>query len=470
MIKQVVSALIMIFMLIPTVQAYSPPPASIQYHKLPPPRPHPDPGSPPAPRCQPLFGPYIKIQLPPRLIMTPDKLLFPSSGTTYSFVGDKFEPDGQQYLRHRVVTSLEGNGDGRYYVVSILGFDRDEPPELKDFRITFKEPISKQDVEKVGIYLKNPVNFVPTAQLTGAGCVPDFPNPKSHICLDTIIVVKGRTTRLDRTDVRQTIGVKGTFVPGNVAAPGIISGFSLGTQSLAVGGTVEVNGGTKLQQYLNTHTQTVISWSTISGTLDEIFAKGVSLGTSVDSQGSFNGRQYTANNWNLNASSPDPVVGSSTSFSSPPEGKIWKIVATGSNFDIGNGSGTTMFDGAGTVVVTGDQNQKVNLTFKQPLDCRTGTRLAFITEGDIKFEARPNDDYKLKVSCGSYTSLKGSINLSPSRVGGGDLKGIFVAKNNIVLPKPDDLSGQFIINRDNTFASHPTALLRELLKLVFSPS
>lgn len=465
MIKNTLLVLVFLFVLVPTAQAFNPPPGGSHFFKLPPPPPRPDPCSPPDPRCSRLFNPYIKIELPPRLIFTPDQLLFPEGGVTYNFIDDEFVPNGQQYLRHRVETKLEGSGDGAYYVITIFGFVRGELPDVKDFRLTFKEPVTKSSVEKVEDYLTNPLNFVPTARLTGSDCQTPLQNPKSHICLDTITTVRGQTTRLPSAHVRQTISVRGTFVPGNVAAPREISGFSLGASSLAVGGSIDVDGGTKLQQYLAS--PTIISWSSISNTLNGLFNKGTLLGTSMDTQG-FNGKQYTPNNWNLNASFADPVVGTSSSFSFPPEGKIWKVIATDPNFNIGNGNGVTTFSGSGTIVFTGDQD--INLIFKQPVACSPGTRLAFITKGNITFEARASDGYKVSVGCGAYISLNGNIDFAPSTVKEGDLKGIFVAKNNIILPDSENLTGSFIIDRDDLFASNPTSLLRELLKLVFTPS
>lgn len=401
--------------------------------------------------------------------MTPDRLLFPD-GIIYVFVDDGHgnhyfqRESGTGYEKYWVYTVVEGSDAGASYTITITGFNRDDPPPIKNFRLTFRDSVSKESLESVENYLKN--NLVYTARLTGPGCDASNPNVKSHLCLDTVTTVKIYEQEKE-SHLQQTIAVKGTFVPGNVAAPGEISGFSLGPQSLAVGGTIDVNGGTKLRNYLAT--QTAISWSSVEGKLNELFNQGVDLGAAVSTSG-FNGRHYSADTWNLNALSVDPaVVGNSNSFSSPPEGKLWRVNAD-ENLTIGNGngSGTTTFSGSGTIVFTGARD--VNVTFKRPIACSPGTRLAFITKGNITFEARASDGYRVDVGCGSYTSLNGNINFAPSTVKEGDLKGIFVASKNIILPKSENLTGPFTIGRDDLFASNPTVLLREILKLVFSPS
>ncbi len=465
MIKNALLVLAFLFALVPTAQAFNPPPGGSHFFFKPPPLPpQPDPCTPPDPRCTRLLNPYIKIELPPKLIFTPVQLLFPESGATYNFINDKFAPNSQQYLRHRVETKLEGSGDGAYYVITIFGFVRDELPNVKDFRMTFREPVSKSSIEKVEEYLKNPFNYVPTAQLTGANCVADLQNPKSHICLDTITKVHGQTTSLQPAHVRQTISVRGTFVPGNVAAPGEISGFSLGNQSLAVGGTILVIGGTKLGGYLKS--QPAISWSRIESKLDKIFINRDSAQKSESISS-----PYLDNNWQLNSSDRNNPNVSATSFSSPPEGNLWNVTVNSTSFAFGDLDRAINFSGSGTIVFSSTgQNGDVNLTFNGPITCSPNTRLAFITRGNIVF--RPSSTGEVKVGCGSYTSLGGNINFAPTphTVKAGQLKGIFVARNSIVLPVAEELTSTFSIDRDNVFAENPTVLLRELLKLVFSPS
>ena len=398
--------------------------------------------------------------------MMPDKLLFPQSDKIYSFNTDwgQFQPSEGFYLGHRIRTDLLDSEAGAYYVISIYGLKKDELPNVKDFRLTFKTTVTKDSIEAVGNYLKT--HTIPTASLTGAGCTPGF---DSHICLKTITNVTIPGSSLPEADLWQTIAAKGTYVPGNVSAPGQIAGFSLGSHSLAVGGTITVDGGTKLEQYLSD--QSLISWNKVGSKINDLFdKKGVPLGTTTNSPGNFNGRHYSANSWNLTAPLANPAAGGSTSFSSPPEGKLWKIVVSGNELIVGNGSSGTNFSGSGTIMVVGDNGQEVNITFNGPVTCSSGTRLSFMAKGSITFQPLPSDNYDVEVGCGAYTSLNGNINFAPGTVKSGNLKGIFVAKNNIVLPKADNLVGAFVIKRDDALATNPTSLLREMLNLVFQPS
>ncbi|MEK7535273.1 MAG: hypothetical protein AAB563_02635 [Patescibacteria group bacterium] len=460
MIKRILLSLLFVFALMPAAQAYSPPPATIILPWTPEP-----PCEPLPPPCDPLpLSSTIAVELPPRLIVTPDKLLFPD-GAVYIFEYISgvpyFRPDsGTGYTV--LVSTKNKDVDGEYYVVSITGIKKDDLPSVRNFRMTFKEPISKENVDKVENYLRVG-NSVDTARLTNAACAtgPDT----SQLCLDTITTVSNRGTKLPSAHLLQTIATRGTFVPGNVVAPGEISGFSLTGQSLAVGGTVRVSGGTKLEGYLDN--QSAISWNKIESQLDKIFRNRDSAQKSdiIDNP-------YLATSWQLNSSDRYNPNASATSLSSPPEGKLWNVTVNSSNFTYGNGNGAINFSGSGTVVFSrsNGQNENVNLTFNGPITCSPNTRLAFITKGNIVF--RPSSTGEVTVGCGSYTSLDGDINFAPTphTVKAGQITGIFIAKNSIVLPVADELTSTFNIYRDDVFATNPTVLLRELLKLVFSPS
>ena len=458
MIKRALISLFFIFVLIPTARAYSPPPATIIL-------PwtictHP-PCDPPPP-----LGRNIVIELPPRLIVTPDEMLFPD-GAKYIFEYDTSSGKPRFRLESGTgydvaVSTKNETTDGEYYVVSITSISIDSQQSIRNFRMTFKEPISKANIDKVENYLRNG-NSVDTARLTNAACAtgPDT----SQLCLDTITTVSNRGTKLPSAHLLQTIATRGTFVPGNVAAPREISGFSLTGQSLAVGGMVLVSGGTKLEGYLDN--QSAISWSKIESKLEKIF---VNRNSSQESDGIEN--PYLDNRWQLNSSDRNNPNAFATSFSSPPEGKLWNITVNSSNFTYGDGNGAIDFSGSGTVVFSrsNGQNENVNLTFNGPVTCSPNTRLAFITKGNIEF--RPSSTGEVKVGCGSYTSLDGDISFAPTphTVKAGQITGIFVAQNSIVLPVADELTSTFNIYRDDVFATNPTVLLRELLKLVFSPS
>ncbi len=439
MIKSVILAVLVFLLSASPVEAYNPPPAA-RFFLL-------------------TTLTRVEIWLPPRLIMTPDRLLFPSSGTTYTFSGDKFVPDGQPYLRHRVLTKPAGSGDAAYYIITITGFKRDELPTAKDFRLTFKPAVSKESIDRVENFLKN--SSVPTARLTGAGCAGD---DGSHICLDSITKVRLPSRRLNDAHLRQTIPIRGIFVEGNVAAPGTISNFSLGSRSLAVGGSITLVNGTQLPQYLRDQTVS-FRWNNVESQLNTIFDRRDNIAPKITSLGN----QFTGPLWQLNSADNNNPAAGATSFSTPPEGKLWNVVVGSDKFTFGDGSGQTNFSGSGTIVFSRDGGGKVDLIFEEPITCAVGTRLAILTEGKITFRA-PSATNSVEIGCGAYTSLDSGIDFAAGTVKSGRLTGIFIAKENINLPNPDNLIAPFSIKRDSLFATNPTILLRELLKVVFGVS
>ena len=310
MIKRALLTLLVVFALAPTTYAYSPPPGGL------------------LPLLLTSSKSSIVIELPPKLIMTPSQLRFsnvsPSKEAIYNFAGGKFERQsgqGSDYNSYKVNTSTKESGSaGEYYVITITGFTKGEVPSTRDIRLTFQPQVNKNAIDRVEGYLKN--NSIPTARLSGSDC-DTLRNEKSYICLDTATTASSGTKRATAHLV-QTIGVTGTFVPGNVAAPGTISGFSLGKNSIAVGGTVNISGGTHLPTYLSDETVS-FRWSNVSGEIGTMLNRGLTVGTSVNSTAyNSSSHKYSGDHWYLNAFAKDPTVGNFTSFSTPPEGKIWK--------------------------------------------------------------------------------------------------------------------------------------------------
>jgi len=405
-----------------------------------------------------LFNREIRISLPPRLIMTPASLRFPRAGVEYSFnIGTgQFERD-QRHLKHRIVTTLRGSGDGEYYEISIRGFKIDEEPNLKDFRLTFAQPVPRVNIDTVEEYLKS--NQIPTARLTGPGCAG---NTNSHICLETITRVRVLTRSLPEARLRQTIPVRGVFVEGNVAAPsGQLANFAIDPNAIALGGEVVNVRGRAISGYQISEDST-INWGTISQTLDDLFElRHRSVAISRGGHGAL---------WNLNSANNEPNNPSVNSFSSPPEGKLWNIVFNGRQFVFNQAH----FKGSGTIVISSPNNEPVDVIFSGNVSCDEGTRLGILTRGNIIFRTPP--DGHLAIGCGSYATIGGGGGGGgiffedaqfPTSVTSGEIKGIFVAKNNIVLPDPNNLLSLFLIRYDSTFAANPTTLFREILSILF---
>lgn len=444
-IKRILLALLIVLTIAPTAVAYNPPPATL---------------------IALLLRPQIRIQLPPKLIMTPDKLTFPQAGLVYDFnaQGQFVRTQGGGFDNYRIRTSTTNAGDGTAYIISITGFKKDEAPTTKDFRLTFKSTVTKENIDNLERYLKNNT-APPTAQLTGPGCEGGN-GADSHICLKTITTVTGSSTRLGDAVLKQTIPLRGVTIEGNVAAPnGALERFSVSAKALAVGNSVLNVGGQTIAGYDVTRSK--INWPAVGSQLNSIFDRR-------DSVPSINLGNNSYNNavWELNSKSNNPADGAKDSFSTPPEGKLWNVQVNGQNFfTIGDGNNSTIFKGAGTIVFSRQNGQGVDLEFREPISCPSGTRLAFLTKGDITFHTPP--DGILQIDCGAYISLGGKIifeDNQPPVVGSGDVTGIFVAKDSITLPEPNNLLGIFSLKRDNFLATNPTVLFKELLKLVFTTS
>lgn len=454
MTNKLLLTLLLLFILVPTAQAYSPPPGG-NIILLSRPR-----------------QAKITIKLPPKLIMTPAKLTFPQSGVVYTFNGEKFEPENGLYLDHKVITTELGSGAGTYYVITIKDFKIDEkrPPDINDFRLTFQPTVSNNDIKSVESYLRNPLNFVPTARLSGPGCDTSG-GKKSHICLETSTTVTVPGKNLPVNPLFQTIPIKGIFVGGNSAAlGGTLANFIQSGNALAVGGTItNIDGGQTIAGYStsNDFPSSPIHWENIGAQLTAQFNIQKSINKIV-------AYVYNANRWNLNSSDDGtPSNQASNSFSTPPEGKLWNIyvdrVASRGTYLFGPNHGDIRMNGSGTISIRSkNDNEPMPVEIQGNILCEPGTRFALVTEGDIKFTTPPNQ--KMLIECGSFTSLKGSITFGTGNVKEGKIKGIFVAKGNIVLPDSNALTSVFSIDPDTVITNNPPVLLRELLKIVFGSS
>lgn len=419
--------------------------------------------------------PKIQIQLPPKIIMMPKQLSFPQAGVVYDFnpsqgqfvltAGDGLFPN------HRITTTTDNSGHGTAYIITITGFVIGELPILKDFRLTFAEPVSKNSIDQLADYLGGHALPSGTARLSNSNCEN---GASSHICLETVtkVQVPGKTLN---SYLRQTIPLKGIRVSGNSAAlNGTLDGFIQSGTALAVGKSVgTIEDGQIVTGYDNNRISP-INWTNIGSKLIEQF----------DSNKSYNKNEvaiYNATNWNLNSkNSGTPADEASNTFSTPPEGRLWNVYVDPSKpqnqwrndfYNIGKNKNVgTLFSGAGTVSVrrTGTEGT-MPVTVHGGVPCASGTRFALITKGNIVFDTPA--DGELKVDCGAYISLDGDIVFgNDGDIKKGTVRGIFIARGNIVLPDPNKLTETFSINPDTNILKNPPVLLRELLKIVFGSS
>ncbi len=391
--------------------------------------------------------PKLTITLPPKLVFRPDQLRFDGLDYTVSYAASPptvLSPPGSPY-QVNIVELGQGDNDprGNYYQLEIRSFVKRANPY--QYRLTLHNNVSAADLTALGAYLETRGNKNNVYLGTGDCAVSAS---YEFICFNTKTAVN--VPEITNTDlpltVREKIAIPGIVVEGNVAAPVLIRDFRIYPNSLAVGGTITVRGGTSRPDYLSG--QTLLDWGRISPKLDDLFNSGLS-GANRISSSALNGNNYDGTTWNLNSSSSDPLSANSTTYSTPPEGQRWRH---DSNLTIRQ---PITFSGSGTVLIEG------NLTFEGPVNCASGTRLGFIAKGNIRINS--ND-----VDCGAYTALDGSISFGDAE--SGSVKGIFVAKNDINLPSPTSLIQAYLINYDARFAANPTAVYRELLKIVFATS
>jgi hypothetical protein len=229
----------------------------------------------------------------------------------------------------------------------------------------------------------------------------------------------------------------GISVKGNVAALTNLNGFTIATPyAIVYGGTIanDVSGGQEISNYL---ANTKLDWTVVKPQIQTLLDASKSSAVTAGA--------LTSTTWYLNSPTADPNnTANATTFSTPPEGKLWTV---GSGLSI---PGAVEFKGSGTIIVNG------NVTFNGPVTCSAGTRLGIVATGSITFKSST-------IGCGSYVSMNDNINFLSTKTG--KANGIFIAANSIVLPRMDD-GELFEINYDTTFVSNPTIIFKELLKII----
>lgn len=425
----------------------------------------------------------LVISFPTHKLATPDKLVF--HGNTYQFnsgtnptlsrlSGNKpfvvtatynssvdSESDIDDYYEITIanITKTElGGGSGRL-PNWLTGYAYAPPPAANIFRflrprgtfkVTFREQVNQSVLDEVGNYLINK-NIISGRHYVGdASCIGDTSG--AHVCMTETLTMTATERQIPIVHtLKQVIGgLTGSSIriEGNVAAPGNLSGFSFSNnKAIAVGGNVNALQGDN-KTLANYIVGTQLAWSNIEAKLKAMFDKRV-LGT-LYANGTFSGT------WNLNASGNDPTVSASSSFSTPPEGKLWQVDRS---LRFVNG---VNFSGRGTIVVDGD----VTFTGNGTINCTDGN-VGIIASGSIIFDPRI-----VQIGCGAYTALginrTGNIEMKQAFSSNGDWTGIFVAKGDILLPRVQNST--LTIKYDAGFANEPTVLYKDLLEIIFSTS
>ncbi|MEK9167348.1 MAG: hypothetical protein AAB613_01220 [Patescibacteria group bacterium] len=413
--------------------------------------------------CGPKIPANVEIELPSASVFTPKDIRFGADTYTFSISEPCFKIANNCHSKFEVTRVGNGSIDQRYKI-KIINIERDtaainldDPQNPQGVawggRLTLKEPVPTSTISTMANLIRSsyPGQNLNTTHtfLGGDNCeIVTDPFEATKLCFNTTYTMTNNLERPNQPLIEhlfQSIGapVSGITVEGNVTAPNDVNGFTLDPNAIAVGGNVNVAGSTsQLQRYLNDQSVT-FKWNHVSLRLGELYTKGTSLGTRASSG------NYNEPNWYLNSTTSNPAVNTTSTFSSPPEGKIWKV-------DGDLNLRETTFHGSGTVVIDGD------LTISDPLSCDSAsTRLGFIVHGKISI----NTD---SVSCGAYTALGGNINFK--NVASGEVNGIFVARDSIKLPSRASLTGHFSVGYDSYFAANPTALYQELLAVIFSTS
>jgi hypothetical protein len=238
-------------------------------------------------------------------------------------------------------------------------------------------------------------------------------------------------------------------VNGNTASQGSQSGFNIEPHAIAVGGNVTGVGGNKLSNETNNASLgTDLNATNINNDITQDLTNGEKSGELVGSGNTVIGNSGATTQLYLNSPGNITTQGIPTTFSSPPEGKLWYV----------NGgltiNGPVQFNGLGTIVVSG------NVTLDGNISCSPGSDFSIIatgTTGNISFGGNVGD-----IGCGAYVS-EGNINLPQNPAPTQTWTGVFVAEGNVNLPTID--SQNITINYDSNIATNPPVLLRSILSL-----
>jgi hypothetical protein len=432
----------------------------------------------------------LTISLPPCLIFTPDRMRFGNDLYTFNgancgeLTAQKNSGSGTQTLAIEKIDqdpATGGDARGQYYRITVGDIPKKRyaenpleeakglyagiwpltqsvqayaPPPATNiltlrrrhkypFRITFRRPVSAQNFHSaVGYVFERGAKS--NIFLGNGGCIQGA--TFSHLCFRETLNVTNPDTSEINLGLTQKIELEGVFVAGNIAATVEIRNLRLSPNAIAVGANFVNVSGELLTEYIRDNPSSVIKWANVRPRILELYAKRT-RGTA------FEAADITGTAWHLNAPDNDPSNAAATTFSSPPEGKLWH---TAGNLTLG----ATQFRGSGTIVVEG------NVVFTGPISCDQDTRLGIIASGRITFGST-------HVGCGAYVALgegvAGDIVFPAEPPAEGDTaRGIFVSQRNIIIPRAS--SSPYAITYDFIFAQNPTVLFRELLSVILEAS
>lgn len=438
----------------------------------------------------------LTIALPPRLLFVPNRLAFGRS--TYTFTGPvgalavtrDAGSTGTETVAIEKVPDADLDVRGESYKITISNIDSRRfarnpfeqtqelfatlnpflekaqaysPPPAGNvlifrrpyqFRMTFRNlaggvAIPSANVDQVVAYLsergeKDSIFF-------GNGSCGGTASERGFLCAKATTQALSPTTAAITLPLLQKIELSGVYAAGNIAALVEIQNIKLFPNSIAVGGQLTNVTGVTLTNYLQNNPTSTLVWNNgVDQQITELYERR-SQGTSAES--------LETTTWQLNTPSNDPDdTTAPTTFSAPPEGKLW-TTAGSLTFP-----GDVTFNGSGTIVVNG------NLTFNGVVRCTGAKRLAFLVRGNITFNGLPN------VECGAYVALGSSNGSLPGNLrftneppaGGATAKGIFVARKDVQIPNA--AASPQMIDYDADFAAQPTVLFREFMNLILSSS
>lgn len=408
----------------------------------------------------------LTIRLPASTIYTPDRLKFGTS--EYVFINDCFKLNGvgdcSQKVTTKVIDGSENIAKKRYkvsiefpfpennndrvlgainsgvkrFIAGSSAYAYSPPPATNvlllrvprwDWRMTFKKPVTESTIAQVVGQVSVDAD---TPQLIKTNCLG---GDIDYLCstIEANLVIDNRTNPVfDTLSIVQAFDLRFpgiVNVDGNVGAGGITTGITIGDNSILYGDRGTIGG-------------TPVEGGAVPFDWDANRAEVEDLVNNAKPQRKITGNLTVGSSWNLNSTDNNPENNNRNTFSTPPEGQLWKV----------NGNLTlegTVFSGSGTLIVSG--NVEAN-----SITCSSGTRLGIIATGEITFNGNSG------TPCGAYFAY-GNIKVQMTN---GTMNTILIAGNNITfeyIPIGSNLNVKY----DAVFGADPTVLFRDLLKIIY---
>lgn len=408
----------------------------------------------------------LTISLPASAIYTPDRLKFGTS--EYVFTNNCFKLNGVGECSQKVTAELiDGNDNSiakkRYKVTVKFPFPEDNnnrvlgaindgverfianssayayspPPATNmllmrvprwDWRMTFKKQVTENTVAQIVGQVRDSVGI---PQLEINKCTG---NNTNYLCtiIESSLVVDGRA-EFDSLKMRQaySLSFPGVItVDGNVGSQqGSTSRITLADGSILYGNSSNIGG-------------TPVAGGDVPFDWEARKTEVEILVREAKAQRTISNATTVGSRWNLNSIDNIPDTDNKSTFSTPPEGQLWKV----------NGNLTlegTLFSGSGTLIVSGNVDAE-NIT------CSSGTRLGIIATGKITFSGNSG------TPCGAYFAY-GNIEVQMTN---GTMNTILIAGNNITFDNIP-IGSNLNVKYDAVFGADPTVLFRDLLKIIY---